>query len=364
MIKGREQHSKALVKLKPQPPSDLLVCFPTRAHLSLKPKPTYSPSRPNNNNNNHPLRRLSTRAAGSSTAGNGPDSPHVVWSKDNQIRGGGPEMSEPTSPKVTCAGQIKVRPRSSGGACRNWQSVMEEIERIHNSNRSKNKKKSSWGGSFGIKKDVMGFLTCLRNLRFDFHCFGSFPQQILSSDDEEDEDEDEEVVYDEEEDTFEEIIDDNNADEFNNNNKVNDDNNNNNNNSNNAVFSKWFMVLQENQSDSNCSNNKLATEDVENEDFAPAVPPPNALLLMRCRSAPAKSRLEEKENDEEKAVAVENGDEDDEKEEKIKKKKRETLAIVMKYDTDFYKLSTDVAHETWVVGEFKDPFSRSRSWRR
>ncbi|KAK9742589.1 hypothetical protein RND81_03G184000 [Saponaria officinalis] len=273
-------------------------------------------------------------------------------------------MSEPTSPKVTCAGQIKVRPRSSNTNCRNWQSVMEEIEKIHNS-RAKCKKKSS----FGIKKDVMSFLTCLRSLRFDFHCFGSFPQQILSSDEEDDDDDDEEdeVAFDEAEDEFKEIIDDNDFSKG----KIginNDDDNNNN-----AVFSKWFMVLQENQSNNNDdNNNKLETEEIGNDDFTPAVPPPNALLLMRCRSAPAKSWLEEKEDEEkidkqksedEDGKIAEEKEEDDEKEEKIKKK-RETLAIVMKYDTDFYKLSTDVAQETWVVGEFKDPFSRSRSWRR
>ncbi|XP_074263005.1 uncharacterized protein LOC141585845 isoform X2 [Silene latifolia] len=332
MLKGRETnkgHGGA-------PPADLLVCFPTRTRLSLMPKPICSPSRPNS----EPNKRYSHN--------HHPGSP-LIWAKDNQIRGGGPEMSEPTSPKVTCAGQIKVRHRSSNG-CRNWMTVMEEIERIHNRNKRKSKK-SSWGETFGFKKDVMGFLTCLRNLKFDFRCFGSFPEQILSSDEEEEDDDDD--VF-EEDDSFPETVEDDEKGS----NGIND---------NKAVFSKWFMVLQENQNNNNST--KFETE-LENDDCAPAVPPPNALLLMRCRSAPAKSWLEGKENEEksieenEEEKGVKEVKEEEENEEKLTKKKRETLAIVMKYDADFYKLSTDIAQETWVVGEFKDPFSRSRSCRR
>jgi hypothetical protein len=91
---------------------------------------------------------------------------------------------------------------------------------------------------------------------------------------------------------------------------------------------------------------------------------------MRCRSAPAKSWQEEEEEEEEKE------EEEDRKEEEKKGKnlkalmeeekrnsKKENL-VVMSYDTDFNKLSTDIAKETWVVGGMRDPLSRSRSWKR
>ncbi|PPD84545.1 hypothetical protein GOBAR_DD18514 [Gossypium barbadense] len=217
----------------------------------------------------------------------------------------GSEITEPTSPKVTCAGQIKVRSKTS--SCKSWQSVMEEIERIHNGR--KHKKRLSWVDSLGFKKEVMQFLTCLRAIRFDFRCFGSFPQSDITTDDE-DEDEDEEPQE--------------------NHNYVQG------NETSRTVFSKWFMVLQENQ------NNGLYREESKEQessldhvdDQAAAVPPANALLLMRCRSAPAKSW-------------------------KVKEK-----LVVMKYDPDFYEISSDIAQETWLVGGMKEHLSRSRSWKR
>ena len=137
-MKGRET--------KAAPSADLLVCFPSRAHLTLMPKPICSPARPSepnkrhHNHNHHrhnSLKKSSTRGGG---GGGGQASP-MLWSKTKPM---GPEISEPTSPKVTCAGQIKVRPKTS--SCKSWQSVMEEIERIHN-NRAKQKKKPSWARS-------------------------------------------------------------------------------------------------------------------------------------------------------------------------------------------------------------------------
>ncbi|XP_021740177.1 uncharacterized protein LOC110706557 [Chenopodium quinoa] len=336
MIKGRE--NKLLGGATQS--ADFLVCFPSRTHLTLMPKPICSPARGSEpskrHHHNHHLKRINTRT--SSAASGGPNSP-LVWAKNNQLR---PEIAEPTSPKVTCAGQIKVRPSSSSG-CKNWQSVMEEIERIHN--RGKTKKKSKWVEGFGFKKDVMSFLTCLRNIRFDFRCFGAFPQSdVISSDDEEED----QAFKDEEFDIGE------------------DDKENNivTNNSNKAVFSKWFMVLQEENEGKDVTKNSkksvLQEKNIESDDeCVPAVPPPNALLLMRCRSAPAKSWLEEKEIE-----AKEEEEKTEEEENLNKKKKRESLAILMKYDAEFYNLSTEISQETWVVGGFKDPFSRSRSWRR
>ncbi|PPD73074.1 hypothetical protein GOBAR_DD30025 [Gossypium barbadense] len=68
------------------------------------------------------------------------------------------------------------------------------------------------------------------------------------------------------------------------------------------------------------------------DDQAAAVPPTNAFLLIHCRSVPAKSwSLMEEEN----------------------RKVKESF-VVMKYDHDFYKISSDIAQETWLVGGMKD----------
>ncbi|XP_076882231.1 uncharacterized protein LOC143530630 [Bidens hawaiensis] len=266
-------------------------------------------------------------------------------------------ISEPTSPKVTCAGQIKVRP--STRSCKTLQTVMEEIERLHN-NR---KKKPTWMEALGFKKEVMQFLSCLRSIKFDFRCLGAFSHVDITSDDEED-------------------------DEDNNNINPNDqdhqdhDHNFNEEVSPQTMFSKWFMVLQENQ---DCGvfekdEKSLKTKDTEDQHPYPCLPPTNALLLMRCRSAPAKSWMEEKEEEEQQQKKYsddhdqddyqehEENEEQDDKDQKLelpKESKRNSLSELMKNESDFYKLSVDVAKETWVTGGIhKDPFSRSRSWRR
>ncbi|KAF8103542.1 hypothetical protein N665_0188s0473 [Sinapis alba] len=305
--------------------ADLLLCFPSRAHLALTPKPICSPSRPSISTNRRPhhRRQLSKLSNG---GGGGHGSP-ALWAKQASSKNmGGDEIAEPTSPKVTCAGQIKVRPRKCGGKGKNWQSVMEEIERIH-SNKSQRK-------FLGLKKDVMGFLTCLRNIKFDFRCFGDLRHADVTSDDEE-EDEDEEEQEEEKPKT---------------------------------LFSKWFMVLQEEQS---TNDDEKKCVDLENSDVEPAVPPPNALLLMRCRSAPAKSWLEESMQAKTEQENREEEEEAEEQEMSVKKKKdlrslmeEEKMELVlMRYDTDYYRLSSDIAKETWVVGGIQDPLSRSRSWK-
>ncbi|XVE95327.1 hypothetical protein REPUB_Repub02eG0087200 [Reevesia pubescens] len=337
------------------PSADLLACFPSRAHLTLMPKPVCSPARPSEPNKRHHnhqphhhclLKKSSTRKGG----GAGGQASPLLWTKNKQM---GSEITEPTSPKVTCAGQIKVRSKTS--SCKSWQSVMEEIEMIHNSRE--HKKRPSWVESLGFKKEVMQFLTRLRSIRFDFRCFGTFPQSDITTDDE-DEDEDEE--------------------EYQENNNHADGNE-----TSRTIFSKWFMVLQENQNNGFYKEEKKENERSQSHDIVDgdqaAVPPPNALLLMRCRSAPAKSWLEEN-RVEENEENIEN-DEDEEEEEckrKDDEKKTKNLRslieegnsktkenlVVMRYDPDFYKISSDIAKETWLVGGMKDPFSRSRSWKR
>ncbi|KAJ7965696.1 nucleolar GTP-binding protein 2 [Quillaja saponaria] len=327
------------------PSADLLVCFPSRAHLTLMPKSICSPARHNsefnkrhhnNPQHHHHLRKSNTRSGGQASP--------LLWTKNKSM---GSEIDEPTSPKVTCAGQIKVRPKTS--SCRSWQSVMEEIEKIHN-NR-KQRKKPNWVESLGFKKEIMQFLTCLRSIRFDLRCFGSFSESDLTSDEDE---EDGNEGYQE--------------------NHVGIEGSENE--TSRTVFSKWFMVLQENQ------NSGVRKEDKKEKDKPyddesngePTAPPPNALLLMRCRSAPAKSWLEEKKEEDEEQ---EKEDNDHKEEDKVEVKKARSLKslmeeenrkteslVVMSYDSDFYKISSDIAKETWVVGGITNPLPRSRSWKR
>ncbi|XP_065847819.1 uncharacterized protein [Euphorbia lathyris] len=333
-MKGREN----LVKKAPS--TDLLVCFPSRAHLALMPKPICSPARAIDSGGSKRHRRLmKSRTRSASSGGGGLVASPLLWAKNKQLTGGS-ENAEPTSPKVTCAGQIKVRHKGGGAACKSWQSVMEEIERIHRKNK---KKKSSWVDSFGLKKEVMQFLTCLRNIRFDFRCFGSIPQADITSDEEDELEEEIEV-----EESKNDVGDGNDEDSR-------------------AVFSKWYMVLEENEND---------VGEKEKSAPPPSVPPPNALLLMRCRSAPAKSWLEEKkeeeaaEEEEEKIIEEKKGGRNlralMEEETKNSKNKDLEKFVMMKYDTDFYKISSEIAKETWVNvgGGITDPFSRSRSWKR
>lgn len=85
-------------KGKGPPSADLLVCFPSRAHLSLMPKPICSPVRPSDSikrHQNHDLKKISTRIGGGAA-----QSSPLLWSKSKNSE----IISEPTSPKVTCAG--------------------------------------------------------------------------------------------------------------------------------------------------------------------------------------------------------------------------------------------------------------------
>ncbi|KAF3597070.1 hypothetical protein DY000_02023714 [Brassica cretica] len=262
-----------------------MVCFPSRTHLSLPSKSIFVPSHSLIRRQNAPHHRRSF----SKLSGSG----GILHNSQREV------AEEPTSPQVTCAGQIKVRPSKRSGGGKNWQSLIGEIEKIH---RSKSESKF-----LGIKKDVMGILTCLRDL--DFRCFGAFPPVDAVSHDEEDEDE-----------------------------------------ASGSVFSKWSKVLHEKEK---------AFTDVET-----AVPPPNALLLMRCRSVRANNECESTEKD--------RGE--DEKETVMKKKDLRSLMekeknvnmVVRNYDTNCYKLSPDISKETWVVGGTQDLhlLFRSQSWKR
>ncbi|TMW90570.1 hypothetical protein EJD97_015532 [Solanum chilense] len=297
---------KGIRKCKEAPSTDLLVCFPSRAHLTLMPSPA---------SHHHHLKRSNTRGIGPA----GQASP-MLWKRT--------EISEPTSPKVTCAGQIKVRHKPKSCKIKNWQSVMEEIEKLHV--KKQKKKKNVWNmEGVGFKKDAMQLLTCLRNIRFDFRCFGSFHNDetdvITSDDDDDDDEEDDQEGVEEHDDEAKTAS--------------------------RTVFSKWFMVLQENQKTEETEHAKK-TEETEYSVFSHNdAPPPNALLLMRCRSAPAKGLLEQKHKDND-------NDCDQRKNEKSRTENNTKKSlVVMRYGSDLYKFSS-------LQNGIKDPFSRSLSSKR
>ncbi|KAF5190583.1 Plat domain-containing protein [Thalictrum thalictroides] len=229
------------------------------------------------------------------------------------------EITEPSSPKVTCAGQIKIRPKKTSSN-KKWESVMdEEIEMVHN---KKNVTKSSVKvENYGLKKDKRHFLNSLR-------CFGTFKgseSDAITSIDDKEEQETQVSIEDSE------------------------------------LNGKWFMVLQDNN-----NNNKMVRVAKEEERVGrdgssveygcdqSVVPPSDALLLMRCRSAPTKNLLVEKEEEEEELVYLD------------QEEKTDSSLILMKCygPADLLKVNSDIQNENRLVGGMKDPLSRSRRWRR
>lgn len=297
--------------------TDLLVCFPSRAHLALMPpKAICSPSRPSAS---EPAKRRH------STSRAGPMPPSGLYrsatARNPSRRADVPVDDEPSSPKVTCVGQIKARPakpKGPGGG---------------GGGGGKKTKKATWLQALGIKKEATALLDALHGaFRFKVAgCFGGFPGAVGvgytsgEDDEEEEEDEEERVVEKETE--------------------------------HGAALARWFMVLEEGKKAS-AANNKLQGQEPQQnrEDKGEdATPPANALMLMRCRSAPAKGlarRLEAEECEDAKS-AKKTPEEDKEKE----------SLVLMTYSPDFFKVSLDIAKETWIVGG-DDAVLRCRSWKR
>lgn len=292
--------------------TDLLVCFPSRAHLALMPpKAICSPSRLSAS---EPVkRRHSTSRAGplppsalSRSLARNPSRRAADVAVDN----------EPTSPKVTCVGQIKARPSKPKG---------------FGDDGGRKRKKTPWLQALGIKKDAMTFLDALHSaFRFNVRgCFGSFPGAVVEYTSEEDDDEEEE----EEEHAEKEAKHD-------------------------AALAMWFMVLEEGKKVSSKKQVPEQQHNQEEDKEKETAPPANALMLMRCRSAPAKGiprRLGgEAEEDQDLKSAKKTPEESNEKEESL---------VLMTYSPDFFKVSLDIAKETWIVGS-DDAVLRCRSWKR
>ncbi|TKW32880.1 hypothetical protein SEVIR_2G196200v4 [Setaria viridis] len=338
-------------------PTDLLVCFPARQHLALMPKPICSPSRTTMDKAAAARRRQLQLPGGASAAAGGGkargSSPMFRGSKARQRAE--EDEEEPQSPKVTCAGQIKVgRPKKAkpgsaaaakhgkdgaGAGTRSWITVVEEIERLHG-----RRKKVGWLETLGIRRDALPFLGgALRSLRHKVRCFGSLHGAAVDS-------------------TTDSDGDSGDAEEHGGEHRGAP-----------SVFSKWLMVLEGGQEplEQDCAGDDEGGDQEDDDEGqtdesanAPSAPPPNALLLMRCRSAPAKglsmSRGEtggllagDVEQEKPKADAAPGDGETEDREE----------LVFMSSAPGFLKLSLDIAKETWVVGGV-DPLAKSRSSRR
>uniref|UniRef100_A0A0E0CRL8 Uncharacterized protein n=1 Tax=Oryza meridionalis TaxID=40149 RepID=A0A0E0CRL8_9ORYZ len=301
--------------------TDLLVCFPSRAHLALMPpKAICSPSRPSAS---EPVKRRH------STSRSGPPSSAALFKAAASARNPSrraadvPVDDEPSSPKVTCAGQIKARrpaakPKISAGG---------------GAGGAKAAKKATWLQALGIKKDALPFLNAVHGaFRLNVAgCFGSFPGAVVEYTSGEDDDEDEEEELAAGKDT-----------------------------EHGAALAKWFMVLEEGKKVSSRKREQepQKQQDEEEQDKeADVAPPANALMLMRCRSAPAKGLPRRLGGDAEEEV-IKNSKKDEEEEEE-----NEERLVLMSYAPDFFKVSVDIAKETWIVGG-DDAVLRCRSWKR
>ncbi|KAL6635146.1 hypothetical protein ACP70R_027817 [Stipagrostis hirtigluma subsp. patula] len=287
--------------------TDLLVCFPSRAHLALMPpKAICSPSRPSAS---EPVkrRRSTSRAAGPLP----PSALHKSTRNPSRRAADVPVDDEPSSPKVTCVGQIKARPAKPKGA--------------GDGAGAGKPKKASWLHALGIKKDAMPFLDALHGaFRFNVAgCFGRFPGAVgYTSGEDEEEEESEEPTEKEAE--------------------------------HGAALARWFMVLEEGKKVSSIREQEQQPQQQEEEEEAP--PPRNALMLMRCRSAPAKGLARRLGGEAEEREDVQSA-------KKIPEEEKEESLVLMTYSPDFFKVSLDIAKETWIVGG-DDAILRCRSWKR
>ncbi|CAL4966964.1 unnamed protein product [Urochloa decumbens] len=295
--------------------TDLLVCFPSRAHLALMPpKAICSPSRLSASE--PAKRRHSTSRAGPAP----PSGLYKSATARNPSRRAAaadrPVDEEPSSPKVTCVGQIKARPAKPKG--------------LDSDGGGKKAKKATWLHALGIKKEAMALLDALHGaFRFNVAgCFGSFPGAVgvgyTSGEDDEEEEGEERAVKETEH---------------------------------GEALARWFMVLEEGKkvSAKSLQGQEPQQNQGEEDKEQDAVPPANALMLMRCRSAPAKGlarRLEAEDCEDVKSA----------KKTPEEEKEKDSL-VLMTYSPDFFKVSLDIAKETWIVGG-DDAVLRCRSWKR
>ncbi|KAI4321140.1 hypothetical protein MLD38_034561 [Melastoma candidum] len=236
------------------------------------------------------------------------------------------EIAEPTSPRVTCSGQVRVR--------RSPRTDAEEFGRICGGGKKQSRKKSTgWqADGQGSKKDrVKQPPACLRRTWLDLRCFGcSFPESRIAGDAKGSEEHQ-------------------NADAMG------------------TMFAKWFMVLQQDNRNDDTIGVVGGKDIIPVDDVPPGHPPPgNALLVMRCPSSPTRcwsGRTKSSQNDYEGWDDGET-EEEEEKEEKdqgdpTKQKINDDGLVTTKYDSGSF---SHKAHGT-VNRSGPDPLTRSKSWR-
>lgn len=272
--------------------SELFVCFTSRQSMRLGPKCVLSsPGR------TEKLRESSSRRLRSSGS-KGQSSPMfsaLAYNLTGRKKNGSFETQEPTSPKVTCIGQVRVKSKhKKKGLSVNTSDVKFRAERSNSQRWSKeappkiperqecmaNRSNQKWGHLFGFKKEV-SFSICeaLRSFGAEFNCF--VPCGSASSAHTPAKESKETTTC-------------------------------------GAVLAKWFMVLQEDEKKAVVGTEepeqRIADEGVSGitEANRPSVkkgdcvpidetrllyseeeeevvcPPRNALLLMKCRSVPSR----------------------------------------------------------------------------
>lgn len=271
--------------------SELFVCFTSRQSMRLGPKCVLSPGRTEKLGESSSRRLRSSGSKGQSS----PMFSALAYNLTGRKKNGSFETQEPTSPKVTCIGQVRVKSKhKKKGLSVNTSDVKFRAERSNSQRWSKeappkaperqecmaNRSNQKWGHLFGFKKEV-SFSICeaLRSFGAEFNCF--VPCGGASSAHTPAKESKETTTC-------------------------------------GAVLAKWFMVLQEDEkkavegteeteqrvADEEVSGIREAnrpsvkTEDCvqidetrllysEEEEEEVVCPPRNALLLMKCRSVPS-----------------------------------------------------------------------------
>eukprot|EP01018_Ginkgo_biloba_P015853 Gb_38221 [translate_table: standard] len=260
--------------------SELFVCFTSRQSMRLGSKSALSPGRTEKFREG-PSRRLRSNG---SKGHSSPMFPLLPSNLTGRKKNGNFETQEPSSPKVTCIGQVRVKSKhnksrhtrdmSLGGDRKLQQISKGELPRSPERQDSiPGRPHQKWGHLFGFRKEItFNICEALRSFGAEFNCFvpcGGTPSTTPST-------------------------------------KENKETT-----TCGAMFAKWFMVLQEGDDKkaeeldepegkmveeviAGICNEKVQSGHSVNEDEIKmtiaeeeiATPPRNALLLMRCRSVP------------------------------------------------------------------------------
>ncbi|GMJ11428.1 hypothetical protein HRI_004812000 [Hibiscus trionum] len=122
--------------------SELFICFTSRlsssSSMKIPSKPIPSPARSSQISLSSSLRRLGSMKGGQA-------SPMFPATTNGKKRGGGFDNPEPSSPKVTCIGQVRVKTKKQGKKFRACRSKRREVSfrKVDHGNGSSNSLESS-----------------------------------------------------------------------------------------------------------------------------------------------------------------------------------------------------------------------------